>query len=533
MGFNFSGSSEYQLNASLIDEVINMYGVLTKFLIVQKINRDDLVFGDYTHLKSDSNKIYDVNMLPENSEDYESTDYAFSDFGLSNFENINLFVSKANIIDAVPGLVSGVEHVTGNLVILPNNKIMEIVNASWEVPGINNLYTYNDVKTVLKLSCKPYDSKLIQELNPLDISMDPNGLPYNTLDSYFQELNAQTNVQNTEFAAVNQPQTSVPVVTAPISTTGRAFVGVTTQSLVSNEVIAWEAAAVHRVKRVHHFYDLSLSTSAVQYMWGSEVGTLLNLGYNVVMTMMPTLGNANVSLLKDIQNGVMNPYIDDNINSILSLQGSYPNADIWMRFGHEMNGNWYPWGSLLDPVTGLRHLGNTPQDYIAAYKYIVDRFRTAGINSNMVKWVFSPNAWGNDNFSQYYPGDTYVDMISVSGFNFGTQAANQPNLTWQTFNEIHKPTYDMLTTLYPTKPYFIGGVSCAELGGPTGTSADKAAWIDDMALQLKNGYPKLMGAIWFNVNKKVVGEADWRIDSSPQSLAAINRMYSDANVWQV
>ena len=62
--------------------------------------------------------------------------------------------------------------------------------------------------------------------------------------------------------------------------------------------------------------------------------------------------------------------------------------------------------------------------------------------------------------------------------------------------------------------------------------ADKAAWIDDMTLQLKNGYPKLMGVFWFNVDKRASGEADWRIDSSVQSLGAIQRMYGASNIWR-
>ena len=50
--YNFNDAPDYDLNASLIDEVINLYGVLVKFLKVQHINTDDIVFKDY------SSKIY-------------------------------------------------------------------------------------------------------------------------------------------------------------------------------------------------------------------------------------------------------------------------------------------------------------------------------------------------------------------------------------------------------------------------------------------------------------------------------------------
>jgi len=321
------------------------------------------------------------------------------------------------------------------------------------------------------------------------------------------------------------------VLAATVMLNGRLFVGLTTSSMLSAAFTTWEGKSGHKVHRVQHFYDFG----APAYLWNTEIPTVLNAGYKVMLTMQPSVGATDpYSHLIDIYTGVMDPYIDATINGIKNnIQPAFPNADIWMRFGHEMNGDWYPWGSGLNQGTTVRHLGNTPQDYINAYRHVVDRFRAAGLASNIVKWVFSPNVWPTDNFSQFYPGDTYVDMISTSGFNFGTQTTLHPTLTWQTFNQIHQFTYNTLTTLHPTKPYFIAGISCAELGGPTGqVGVDKAAWIDDMSNQLATAYPKMIGIFWFDVNKKPAGEADWRIDSSPQSLAAIQRMYGKQGVWK-
>jgi len=194
--FNFSGQSEYDLNTGLIEEVISLYGIEVKFLVVTKINRDDLVFGDYSHLKSDSNKIYSLRALPEATDDWDSSGESFNPFGLTNFENISLFIAKSQLVDNIPDMLNKVSSITGNLVVLPNNKIMEITNTSWQTPGINNLFTQKDQRSVIKLSCKPYDTKLIEELNPIDISVDPN-VPYTTLDSYFNELIKQTTAQDT------------------------------------------------------------------------------------------------------------------------------------------------------------------------------------------------------------------------------------------------------------------------------------------------------------------------------------------------
>jgi len=197
MNFNFDSTPEYDLNTSLIDEVIGLYGINVKFLITQKINVDSLVFGDYSHLKTDNNSIYDIFMLPESTDDWNHTNDSYSQFGLLNYENINLYVSKKNIVDYVPSLAANQGTLTGNLVVLPNQKIMEITSSVWEVPGVNNVFTSNAQRSVIKLSCKPYDNKLTSEVQASDVSVTP-GVPYNTLDVYFNELIAQTTAQNVE-----------------------------------------------------------------------------------------------------------------------------------------------------------------------------------------------------------------------------------------------------------------------------------------------------------------------------------------------
>jgi hypothetical protein len=203
MGFNFNSSNshqEYLLHEGLIEEVIRLYGVLIKFLVTEKINEDLNIFGDYSHLKTDSDKVYEMYMLPENSEEWDSGDFSFGQFGLNNYENISLFVAKTDVEKT--GIT---KSLIGNLVVMPNNKIMEITHDVWEVPGINNLYTYKDSKSCLKLTCKPYDFKLINELDPTHISVELDSKSeYETLDNFFDELIEQSNAQDEEVTTVKE-----------------------------------------------------------------------------------------------------------------------------------------------------------------------------------------------------------------------------------------------------------------------------------------------------------------------------------------
>lgn len=162
--FNYSRRVEYNLHESLIKEYITHYGILVKFIKTEKINRDDVVFGDFSHMKSNLKDVFDMYMLPENTDGFD-TSYMFNDLGLFNFDNINLFVMKSDVDKT--GL--DLSTVVSNLVILPNNKIMEITSVDWQVPGLNNLYTQDDIKSVYKLSLVPYDNKLTDEIKGKDV----------------------------------------------------------------------------------------------------------------------------------------------------------------------------------------------------------------------------------------------------------------------------------------------------------------------------------------------------------------------------
>lgn len=182
--YNINAAPEYDLNTDLIDECINLYGVPTKFLVVQKLNSDDIVFGDYSSIKTDNSKIFDVYMMPENSDSWDSGGYNFSEFSLINTDSTTVFVSKNSVQNIIE---LEFKELYGNLVVMPNNKIMEVTDVQFEVPGVNNLFTYNNAKSVYKLTLKPYAAKLTDEINTADISVDEN-VDYSTLENYFDEL---------------------------------------------------------------------------------------------------------------------------------------------------------------------------------------------------------------------------------------------------------------------------------------------------------------------------------------------------------
>lgn len=199
--------------------------------------------------------------------------------------------------------------------------------------------------------------------------------------------------------------------------------------------------------------------------------------------------------LDTINSGAKDSYIRSYADAMKQIPGS-----ILLRPMHEMNGDWYPWGVSGD---------NTPAEYVAAFRHIVDIFRAQGATN--VKFVWSPHNEGPPNWDastipSYFPGESYFDYAAIDGYNFGT---SQSWSSWRSFSKIFSESYGVVTGL-TTKPIMIGETASAEVGG------DKAAWIQDTFTQMKTNFPQISVFVWFHTNK----ETDWRVNSSAASLAA-------------
>ncbi len=185
-------------------------------------------------------------------------------------------------------------------------------------------------------------------------------------------------------------------------------------------------------------------------------------------------------------------------------------SSIFLRPMHEMNGNWYPWCGTVN--------GNTPEDYLAAWRYIRSVFDRAGCDR--VEWVWSPYAESvpqtkDNRIERYYPGEHAVDWLALDGYNWGSTRAWS---RWQTFAEIFGKPHRRLLRLDPEKPVMIAETGCAEQGG------SKGVWIREAAHSLKEMFPDVKALVWFDIDK----ECDWRIASSRESL---NSFKAHFNTW--
>ncbi len=180
---------------------------------------------------------------------------------------------------------------------------------------------------------------------------------------------------------------------------------------------------------------------------------------------------------------------------------------LYLRFAHEMNGNWYPWGTGNGNPNG-----NSPGDFVATWRHVHDIFTNVGATN--VRWVWCVNVSGGGltPYSQLYPGDGYVDWVALDGYNWG----GNPGHTWQSLHDVFSASYQEVTAL-TSKPVMIAETGSAEEGG------NKADWISQGLLNtMPQSFPRIQAVLWFDWNL----EHDWRVNSSPASLAAFRSIAS-------
>lgn len=184
-------------------------------------------------------------------------------------------------------------------------------------------------------------------------------------------------------------------------------------------------------------------------------------------------------------------------------------APVFIRWGAEMNGDWYAWSGAAN--------GADPSRYVAAWRRIHRIFMRAGARN--VSWVWAPNAnsrpggldtgsWNN--WRRYYPGDRFVDWVGIDGYNWGSHHS------WQSFGEIFTPVY---RDYAGRKPIMIAETGSTEDGGP------KAAWISGARTWIKR-HPSVRAMLWFDTNLSST-QIDWRIDSSSAALSAYRNLARD------
>jgi beta-mannanase len=198
----------------------------------------------------------------------------------------------------------------------------------------------------------------------------------------------------------------------------------------------------------------------------------------------------------------------------IAVQAKKLEKPFFLRWMQEMNGNNYAWSGTKNGGSQTDGYGNPskadgPERFVDAWRHIYKIFDKEGVKNAI--WVWCPNedihAGSWNNIENYYPGDEYVDWLSMDAYNWGTKG-NFEGTKWRGFSEIFRPIYNTMEKLNKDKPMLVGEFASTESGG------NKAEWIKDAFKQIKNNFPKIKGFIYFGLYK----ETDWNLDSSDATL---------------
>lgn len=154
---------------------------------------------------------------------------------------------------------------------------------------------------------------------------------------------------------------------------------------------------------------------------------------------------------------------------------------LYLRYGQEMNGTWYPWS-------------DAPRQYVRDWQTLAGAPRPAS-----VRLVWCPNVDfpGARPLADVWPGPI-MDDLGLDGYNRGDP--------WQSFADVFAPSLAEVADLASDKPLLLCEVGCPR-------EPRRPEWIRQMWRTLRTN-PRVQAVVWFNVDK----ERTWRLN--PKALAA-------------
>jgi beta-mannanase len=177
-----------------------------------------------------------------------------------------------------------------------------------------------------------------------------------------------------------------------------------------------------------------------------------------------------------------------------------------LRFAHEMNDPYrYPWGPQ----------NNTKEEFIAAWRHVVDRFRRAGAQN--VIWVWSPHV-AYEWWDLYYPGRDVVDWVATGVLNYGPVAQWS---RWWTFEEIFATKYTKLAAF--EKPVMIAELGSLRVGG------SRATWYGDALRDLPLRHPSVKAVVLFAASDDqtvTAQKVEWSFRGDGDVAAAVRESIS-------
>jgi hypothetical protein len=296
------------------------------------------------------------------------------------------------------------------------------------------------------------------------------------------------------------PVTAIP---ARSATAGGFLVGVYygNQGWNMEQVRALEAWQDRRNAVVNLFTNWDGSTKTKNNLFNQQLPNIWANGNVPLITWEPFTGrNTPVDIERRIASGSYDAYVADwaaRLKRFLdgpdAVPGTADDRRAYLRLGHEMNGNWYPWGAAVG--------ANSPADFVTMWRRVHAAFDAAGLGPSRLGWIWSVNHEDVGGFpaEAFFPGDDVVDWVAVDGYNWG---ASQSWSSWRSPSEVLAAMVGRLRAI-SQRPLALTETASSSVTASGSDLAAKSQWVSDLF-----GYAVAADArmvVWFNADK----ETDW------------------------
>ena len=307
----------------------------------------------------------------------------------------------------------------------------------------------------------------------------------------------------------------------PLPPAGKVYMGVST--IVTPTPTAFEKAFGLKV-------DIIQSSMPVPAGGQSRVASLQQLGgYSIVSLPLAMAGAYLHETITNDGTGLAEKP-DDFYKQWADAAKAF-GKPMLVRWGVEMNHPGFPtWcvtagaPACVDPHTGQ---GQTPADFVAAWRHIHDIFQKEGATN--VSWVWCPRAepdsrW-DQNYSQLpatYPGDAYVDWTCIDVYNEPVMTRNQ----WLSFDEILTPALNAVLAIAPNKPVIIGETNSVP-GQP------RPQWFAQAFSQSIPSHPQIRAVVIWQIDHNLPNlpparRINWMIEADPATVSALKPVLQGA-----
>ena len=305
--------------------------------------------------------------------------------------------------------------------------------------------------------------------------------------------------------AVILPAVALLSVPAGASTEGQFLVGVYygNQGWAMDQVRALEAWQGKRHAVVNLFTNWDGSTKTKSNLFAQQLPNVWANGNVPLITWEPFTGRATpADIERRVAAGGYDAYVADwagRLRSFLNgpdgASGTSDDRRAYLRLGHEMNGDWYPWGAAIG--------GNSPSDFVAMWRRVHNAFDALGVGPAQLQWIWSVNNEDVGGFpaEAFFPGDAFVDWIAVDGYNWG---ASQTWSSWRSPAEVLGPMVGRLRAI-SARPLALTETASTTVTASGSSLAAKSKWATDLFAYAGAAQARMV--VWFNQDK----ETDWAV----------------------